>query len=146
MPEQRQRIFPWLLISCAVSLMVAIFWFVGASSVKPTQGLMISNVSVSVGIEDRPFLAGTVSRFRHGARQVCIRFDYDRLQDSEQIDVLWDWGEKRVQEERYALPAPSGTRMYCLLKEDGSPLPMGPYTVTIQRGDEILPQFHFEIY
>lgn len=107
---------------------------------------MISNVAISVDLEARRFLAGTVSRFPYGARQVCLRFDYSSVRKGADIEVLWHLGEQLIQRDSYELPSTSGTRMYCLLKEDGSPLPRGAYTVNVICEEETLPKFHFEIY
>lgn len=143
---KHKSFFPLLLISFAVALTILSFWVVRKNSLNPRQGFTISNVSVSVDFDDRRFLAGTASRFPYGTRQVFVRFDYSCLEANSSMDLSWDWGQKRVQSETYELSAPSGTRMYCLLKEDGSPLPRGMYTVTIQCLTEIMPNFHFEIY
>lgn len=143
----RQRHFFSLLAGgFALALAFLTFLAVERSTVKPRQELMISNVSVSVDFDDHQFLAGTAFRFPQGAKQVCVRFDYSRLEEDATLDVLWDWEGKRVQAGSYALTAPSGTRMYSLLKEDGSPLPLGSYAVTLRCGEDMAPQFHFEIY
>lgn len=146
MPVRQKSFFLLLLVAFALGLTLLSFWVVRMNRARPEQGFMMSNVSVSVEFKDRQFLTGTTSRFAYGARQVYFRFDYSRLERDTQIDVLWAWGEKRVQAETYDLPAPSGTRVYCLLKENGSPLPRGPYAVTVRCGTELMPTFHFEIY
>lgn len=147
MPKRRIHFFVWLIVLFTLLITLLSFWVVGRSSVRPMgQGFMISDVSVSVDFERHQFLTGTVSRFPYGARQVCVRFNYSRLADGAPIDVIWAWDEKRVQADTYEVPAPSGTRMYCLLKEDGSPLPRGKYTVEIRSRAESMPKFHFEIY
>lgn len=144
--SEKRKPFLLLLVFFALVLTALSFWVVRENSVKPSQSFMISNVAVNVDFENRQFLVGTVSRFAYGARQVCVRFDYSRVEEGSQIEVVWDWGEKRIQTEIYDLPAPSGSRMYCLLKEDGSPLPRGSYTVGIIYRSEPMPKFHFEIY
>ncbi|MCR5346282.1 MAG: hypothetical protein K6E38_00725 [Fretibacterium sp.] len=141
-----KSLFPWLLMVFALALTLLVFWMVGRGRLKPRLELMISNVSVGVDFEDHPFLAGTASRFAYGTRQVCLRFDYSRLEEDTPVVILWDMDGKRVQAESYELLAPSGTKMYCLLREDGSPLPRGSYAVIIQCGPEFTPTFHFEIY
>ena len=108
--------------------------------------MLISNVSVSTDFEDHQFLAGTAFRFARGTKQVCLRFDYSRLERDLPIEIFWDWEEKRVQIGNHVLSAPSGTRVYALKKEDGSPLPEGAYAVTIRCGPDVSPKFHFTIY
>lgn len=116
------------------------------NSVTPGRALLISNVSLSTDFEDHQFLAGTVFRFEYGAAQVCLKFDYSRLEADAPVEIIWNLGEKRAQIGYHVLSAPSGTRMYALRKEDGSPLQQGSYSVTIQCGQDIRPRFHFEIY
>ncbi len=142
----KEKSFLVLLVPFTVGLIALSFWVISKNSVKPQQSFMMSNVSISIDFEDHQFLAGTISRFEYGTRQVCMRFDYSRLEADGDIQVIWDYGEKRVQAETYTLTAPSGTRTYCLLKEDGSPLPKGRYSVMIQYGSVAMPKFHFEIY
>lgn len=48
--------------------------------------------------------------------------------------------------QEYPLPAPSGSKMYCLLQESGVPLPRGKYAVDILYRSETIPEFRFEIY
>ena len=116
------------------------------SSVRPSGALLISNVSLSTDFEDHQFLAGTVFRFEYGATQICLKFDYSRLETDAPIEIIWDLDGKRAQIGYHVLSAPSGTRMYALRKDDGSPLPPGSYSVTIRCGPDIKPRFHFEIY
>ena len=142
----KQKFFLLLLGFFIAALAFLAFWLVGWSSVKPNEGILISNVSVSTDFEDHQFLAGIVFRFAQGTKQVCLRFDYSRLESDLPIEIFWDWGEKRVQIGHHVLSVPSGTRIYALKKEDGSPLPAGSYAVTIQCGADVKPRFHFEIF
>lgn len=142
----QKNFFPLLAGGFVLALAFLTFLVVKRSTVNPRQDLMISNVSLSVDFDDHQFLAGTAFRFPQGARQVCVRFDYSRLEEDTKMNILWDWEGKRVQAGVYDLAAPSGTRMYSLLKEDSSPLPLGSYTVTLRCGEDMAPQFHFEIY
>ncbi len=142
----KQKFFLLLLGFFIAALALLAFWLVGRSSVKPGEDLLLSNVSISTDFEDHQFLAGTVFRFAHGTKQICLRFDYSRLTKDLPIEIFWDWEEKRVQIGHHILSAPSGTRVYALKKEKDSPLPPGSYAVTIRCGPDISPRFHFEIY
>ncbi|MBQ8694009.1 MAG: hypothetical protein IJ576_01210 [Synergistaceae bacterium] len=145
---KNRSLFILLLILFTLGLIALIFWAVERSSVNPKQSFMMSNVSISIDFEDHQFLAGTISRFEYGTRQVCMRFDYSRLENDLPVRVIWDHDSKRVQAESYTLTAPYGTRIFCLLKEDGSPLPKGSYSVAVQPETQrtAMPKFHFEIY
>ena len=142
----RRKPFLFLLVLFTFVLTLLSFWVVRQSSVRPGESFMISNVTINVDLHDRRFLTGTVSRFPYGSRQVCLYFDYSRVEEDGEIQVVWRWGDKVVQSETYPLPAPSGSRMYCLLQESGVPLPRGKYTVDILYRSETIPEFRFEIY
>ncbi len=142
----KRKPFSFLLIFFAFVLTLLSFWVVRQNSVRPSESFMISNVTINVDLQDRRFLTGTVSRFPYGSRQVCLYFDYARVEEGSEIQVVWRWGDKTVQSETYPLPAPSGSRMYCLLLESGVPLPKGNYTVGLVYRSERMPEFRFEIY
>lgn len=139
---------PFLLLPVLFILVLLLlsFLIVRRNSVRLGENFQVSNVTVNVDLQDRRFLTGTISRFPYGARQVCLRFDYDRADEGSEIQVVWRWGDRVVQAETYPLPAPSGSRMYCLLQESGVPLPRGGYTVGLQYRSEAIPEFYFEIY
>ncbi|MBR1417463.1 MAG: hypothetical protein IJ576_00695 [Synergistaceae bacterium] len=145
---KNRSLFRVLLFLFTLALLGSAFWVVGMISVNPRQTFMMSNVSISLDFEDHQFLAVTISRFEYGTRQVCMRFDYSRLEEDLPVRVIWDHNSKRVQAESYTLEAPHGTKIYCLLKEDGSPLPRGSFSVSVQPNSEreAMPKFHFEIY
>ncbi|MDR1648772.1 MAG: hypothetical protein LBR71_00800 [Synergistaceae bacterium] len=106
----------------------------------------IYRVTISTEIDDRLRLTGVVSRFPYGARQVCLYFDYGKITKDSEIEVLWSIGDKVVQSGAYLLPAPSGSKIYGLVLEDGRPLPKGLYSVRIVFGKQLLSDFKFEIY
>jgi hypothetical protein len=108
--------------------------------------LEIYHVTISTEIDDRRRLTGVVSRFPYGARQVCLFFDYGKITRDSEVEILWFIGDKVVQAGAYILSAPSGSRIYGLVLEDGRPLPKGSYSVRIVFGKEPLSDFKFEIY
>ncbi|MDR1875282.1 MAG: hypothetical protein LBQ90_09775 [Synergistaceae bacterium] len=107
---------------------------------------MIHNVVISTELDDKLRLTGAVSRFLYGARQVCLRFDYSRAPRGGTIRIFWFFGEKLVQADTYELLTPSGSKIYCLVRENGQPLPRGSYSIGILSNAERLPDFRFEIY
>ena len=139
---------PFLLIVILFAAILAFlsFWVIRRNSNKPGELLMIHNVVISTELDDRLRLTGVVSRFPYGARQVCLRFDYSRATEGSDIRILWFMGEKLVQSDTYALSVSSGSKIYCLVRENGQPLPRGPYSISIQYNAERLSDFRFEIY
>ena len=142
----RRKPFLFLLVAFTFVLTLLSFWVVRQNSVRPSDSFMISNVTINVDLQERRFLTGTVSRFPYGSRQVCLYFDYVRVEEGSEVQVVWRWGGKVVQAETYPIPSPSGSRMYCLLQESGVPLPRGNYTVGIVYRSKAMPVFRFEIY
>ena len=90
----RRKPFLFLLIVFTLVLTLLSFWVVRQSSVRSGENFMISNVTINVDIHDRRFLTGTVSRFPYGSRQVCLYFDYSRVEEDGEIQVVWRWGDK----------------------------------------------------
>lgn len=65
------------------------------------------------------------------SQQVCLWFDYSGARRGDAIEISWYLGDGMIQREAVRLPAPEGVRAFYLLKEDGSPLEPGFYSVTI---------------
>ena len=84
----RRKPFLFLLIVFTFVLTLLSFWVVRQNSVRPDESFMISNVTINVDLHDRRFLTGTVSRFPYGSRQVCLYFDYSRVEEDGEIQIV----------------------------------------------------------
>jgi hypothetical protein len=148
MPETSEKRTPFLLlvIFFATVLLFLSFWIIRQNSSKPGESLEIYHVTISTEIDDRLRLTGVVSRFPYGARQICLYFDYRKITQDSEIEVLWLMGERVVQSGVHLLSAPSGSRLYGLVLEDGRPLPRGLYSIRIAFEEKVLSGFRFEIY
>ena len=144
--SQKRKPFVLVVIIFAVMLPILSFWAVRQNSNKPGESLMIHNVVVSPEVDDKLRLTGAVSRFLYGARQICLRFDYSKAEKDSNVRILWFLGERLVQSNTYVLSTSSGSKIYCLLRENGQPLPRGSYSIGILYKEERLPDFKFEIY
>jgi hypothetical protein len=144
--SEKRKPFLWIVTLFAAILLLLSFWVIGQKSLKPSESLMIYNVVISPEVNDRLRLTGAVSRFPHGSRQMCLRFDYNKAMEEGVARILWFREDKLVQSDKYELPEMSGSKVYCLLKEDGQPLPKGAYSIVILNGEERLSDFRFEIY
>jgi hypothetical protein len=142
---ERRRTFLALVVFFATVLLFLSFWVVRQNRGKPDVSLRIRNVTISTELDDRLRLTGAISRFPYGSRQVFLRFDYGLARDAE-VRVHWYTGDKLVLAEGYVLPAPSGSRVYCLVLENGQPLPKGLYSIEILHATERFPNFKFESY
>jgi hypothetical protein len=63
--------------------------------------------------------------------QVCIWFSYSRARRGDLIEIAWYHEESMIQREIFRLYEPRGVKAFYLLREDGSPLESGFYTVHI---------------
>ena len=63
--------------------------------------------------------------------QVCIWFSYSNARRGDLIEIIWYRNENIIQREITRLVDPRGVKAFYLLREDGSPLESGFYTVQI---------------
>jgi hypothetical protein len=64
-------------------------------------------------------------------QQVCLWFRYSKAGDGDSLEISWYLDEKLIQRENVLLSDPDGIKAFYLLKEDGSPLNMGFYSVLL---------------
>ena len=145
MPKKKKS-FVLLVIFFAIVLLLLSFWVIRHNSNKPSESLLIHDVVISTEVDDTRRLTGAVSRFPYGSRQICMRFNYSKATEGAEIRVLWFAGDKLVQSGTYNLPASSGSKIYCLVQENGQPLPKGSYSVGILNNSERILDLRFEIY
>ena len=144
--SEKRKPFLFIVVFFATILPLLSFWVIRQNSSKPGESLMIHNVVVSSEMDSRLRLTGAVSRFLYGSRQVYLRFDYSKATEGSEIRILWFMGDKLVQSDTYTLSTPSGSKIYCLVRENGQPLPKGSYSIGILYKTERIPDFKFEIY
>jgi hypothetical protein len=145
MPQKR-KLFLFFVVFFATVLLLLSFWVIRRNSTKPSDSLMIHNVVIATEVDNRLRLTGTLSRFPYGSRQVFLYFDYSRAARGSELRIRWFTGEQLVQADTYALNASSGSKVYCLLRENGQILPKGSYSISILNNSEHLSDFRFEIY
>jgi hypothetical protein len=66
-----------------------------------------------------------------GAQQACLWFRYSKARDGDSLEISWRLDERVIQKETFRLSEPRGMRAFYLLKEDGSALDAGFYTILI---------------
>jgi hypothetical protein len=79
------------------------------------------------------------------SQQVCLWFDYAGARRGDAIEISWYRDGKMIQRETVRLSAPEGVRAFYLLKEDGSPLDMGIYSVAISRNGKDMYEGKFAV-
>jgi len=145
---KKKKPFVLFVIFFAAVLLLLSFLVIHHNSSKPSESLLIHDVVISTEVDDTMRLTGAVSRFAYGerSRQVCMRFNYSRAAEGAEIRILWFMGDELIQSDTYYLGASAGTKIYCLAREDGQPLPKGSYSVGILSNSERISGFRFEIY
>jgi len=143
----KRYIFLAVTVACAFALLFIAILLVYHYVNKPSDTIIIRNIVLSDEIENQSRLTGTVSRFSYGTRQIFVFFDFEKANVGTDIAVRWYYGGKEIRTDIYKLEEPSGYRVYCLLKEDGSLLPKGAYSFKMTQDDKaIIPEYMFNIF
>ena len=143
----KRYIFFSVTLICVLALLLVSILLVYHYIKKPGDTVIIRNIVLSNEIENQSRLTGTVSRFPYGTRQIFVFFDFEKAQIGTNLAVSWYYREKEVRTDFYVLEETSGYRVYCLLKEDGSLLPKGAYSLKIMQDNKaVIPEYVFNIF
>ncbi len=63
---------------------------------------------------------------------MCLKFHYEAPRPGSILDVTWHFQSRVIFRESIRINDTSGIRAFFLLREDGSPLPVGEYAVAIE--------------
>ena len=133
-----------IMVGFAVVVLIATS-FCAIRSRKAAGSFEIHNIVVCDEVDGDMRPVGTASAFSYGTRQLCLWFDYSRAGDGENLRVRWYFRGRPVQSQEVVLEPGGGAKAFCLLLEDGSPLPTGPYSVRISLFDRVFSNTLFEI-
>ena len=134
-------------IICAFALLVISVTLVYHYIKKPSDTIIIHNIVISDEIDKQSRLTGTISRFSYGTRQIFVFFDFEKAQIGTNIYVYWYYGGREVHSDPYTLNEPSGSIASMFLKDDGSMLPRGVYTIKVMQDDRaVIPEYVFNIF
>ncbi|MEA5034399.1 hypothetical protein [Cloacibacillus evryensis] len=86
-----------------------------------------------------------MNTIQYGTRQVCLWFQYSSAPEGNHLEVSWYYGKDIVLSEPLKLMTKDGVRAFYLLREEGTPLPVGKYRVTISSPTKRLSELEFEI-
>lgn len=86
-----------------------------------------------------------MNTIQYGTRQVCLWFQYSSAPVGNHLEVSWYYGKDLVLSEPLKLMTKDGVRAFYLLREEGTPLPVGKYRVTISSPTKRLSELEFEI-
>ena len=80
-----------------------------------------------------------------GSQQVCLWFGYSKARRGDLIEIAWYLGETMIQRETLRLSESMGVKAFYLLREDGSSLEPGLYSVHISCNGRERTTVNFEI-
>lgn len=81
----------------------------------------------------------------HGLKSVALWLEYVSARDGTPVDVSWYYEDEPVLLETFKLVAGDGARCFYLLKDNGAPLPVGKYRVTVSTPAKLWSDKEFEI-
>jgi hypothetical protein len=81
----------------------------------------------------------------YGTRQVCLWISYSSARTGSRLDITWHHDGSPILSESVKLVSRDGVRVFYLLKEEGSELPKGDYTVIISTPSKVWASLNFKI-
>jgi hypothetical protein len=91
----------------------------------------LDDIQICEELDDDMKPVNPASNLLSGVKQVCLWFEYSRAREGDLLEIFWSFSGQKVQKDSYRLFEPAGTRAFYLLKEDGSSLPEGSYSVAL---------------
>lgn len=139
------RLFLLLVASCIVLLLGLSFWAVKHNRRTADSSFQLENVVLCDEVDEKMRPLHTGSQFVFGVRQLCLSFDYSLDSKRSNIRIKWYYGDHLIYSEVLLLSPRRGVKVFCLLREDGSPLPMGMYNVQVCYDGTVYSSLAFEI-
>ncbi|SMG36077.1 hypothetical protein [Dethiosulfovibrio salsuginis] len=118
------------LFSFSTILFFAIFFVVITGYRGDLGSFRLDEAVVCIDVDDSAIPWGVGNRFEFGVRQLCVLLGYSGG-DDDMVRFSWFFRGQLVHEEIQILDDESNYRMFYILREDGSPLPVGSYSVQI---------------
>ncbi len=115
----------------------AVFSFWAVRSNKAAGSFEIHNVLMCDEVDDRMQPLGAEIGVQLRCRAVVSGFDYSRASGGDGVRVKWYFRGRPIHSEVLRLTPGDGAKAFCLLLEDGSPLPRGSYSVRISMYDRV---------
>jgi len=128
--QKTGRFFFVMIIVLSVPVVALLLWQQGHRSLAGP--VRIDSAVICRELDDFNLPVGEDSVFQWGGRQVCLLFHYEAPRPGGFMDVIWRFRDRVIFRESLRIGETSGSRAFFLLREDGSPLPVGKYDVAIE--------------
>jgi hypothetical protein len=119
----------WLGVVVLV-LIVLVSWSFRSSNFI-AGSFRIDNLQICEELDELLMPVSSDRNLSGGSRQVCLWFSYSKARMGDSIEIMWYLNEKMIQRELMRLSEPKGVRAFYLLRDDGSALDPGFYSVYI---------------
>ncbi len=96
-----------------------------------------------LGDNREPLLIG--NSIPYSPSQICLWLKYSSAREGSHLEVSWYYGNELVLSEPLKLMTKDGVRTFYLLREEGTPLPVGSYRVTVSTPAKVWSDIKFEI-
>lgn len=130
--QKTGRFFFVAILVLSVPLVALIVWQHAHRSL--TGPVTITGAVVCRELDESSSPVGGGPLFKWGGRQVCLIFNYEAPRPGVSMDVVWSFQNQVIFRESIRIGDTGGVRAFFLLREDGSPLPVGEYDVCIASG------------
>ncbi len=132
------------LFSFSTILFFAIFFVVITGYRGDIGNFSLDEAVICVDVDDSAIPWGVGDRFEFGVRQLCVLMGYSGG-DDDLVRFSWFFRGQLIHEEIQILDDQSNYRMFYILREDGSPLPPGAYSVQIDVNDRLAKRMAFSV-
>jgi hypothetical protein len=132
MADERRKIYvPLILVGLLVLALMALVSWSFRESDFASGSFKMREVRICEELDENLQPVSADRNIPSESQQVCLWFDYSGARRGDAIEISWYRGDDMIQRETVRLSAPEGVRAFYLLREDGSYLDPGFYSVTI---------------
>ena len=134
-----------LLVGVAVVLITALAsWCV--SLIKANCNSLYLNTVITCQELDTKLKPLHISnQFSPASRQICLWLRYSAARDGDHLLISWNYAGKLIQKESLRLTEAGGIRVFYLVTEDGTALPVGEYRISINSGKTEITELQFHV-
>ena len=135
---------PLIILGSAVILLLLL----SAWSLKAdlfTDGFHIDKSVICLELDENRKPLHISSKIQYGSRQICLWLQYSKAKEGNHLDITWYYGKDKVLTEQLKLMTADGVKAFYLLREEGTPLPVGSYKAVISTPVKTLSEIKFDI-
>ena len=135
---------PILFLGCSVILLLLLVtWSLMVGPFSSFFKFEEAVICQELGDNREPLLIG--NSIPYGPSQICLWLKYSSAREGSHLEVSWYYGNELVLSEPLKLMTKDGVRTFYLLREEGTPLPVGSYRVTVSTPAKVWSDIKFEI-